>query len=238
MRTSWRRRTGNSAVLVTLDKDFGELAIRRSLPHCGIVRLVSISATRQGAVCQLVLAQYGDELTQGAIVTVEAGRVRIRPPVTERRKANGRVTGEVEGGFKGSGADGVKRMRWMALLSTPVVEQRGHETRRWRALETSILVGAGSGAWHPGPRERSCGRRPNNAWMGNPNFRAWPEWIYYVEVCGFTFAFFSLEMIQEYLDFYSRKILPSSRLYGASQFSHGAAASIGDGQTRFERLPL
>jgi predicted nuclease of predicted toxin-antitoxin system len=67
-------------VLITLDKDFGELAIRRSLPHSGIVRLVSISATRQGAVCQLVLAQYGDELTQGAIVTVEAGRVRIRPP--------------------------------------------------------------------------------------------------------------------------------------------------------------
>lgn len=67
-------------VLVTLDKDFGELAIRRSLPHCGIVRLVSMRAARQGAVCQLVLAQYGTELTQGAIVTVEAGRVRIRPP--------------------------------------------------------------------------------------------------------------------------------------------------------------
>jgi predicted nuclease of predicted toxin-antitoxin system len=67
-------------VLITLDKDFGELAIRRSLPHCGILRLVSISATRQGAVCLLVLAQYGDELTQGAILTVEAGRVRIRPP--------------------------------------------------------------------------------------------------------------------------------------------------------------
>jgi hypothetical protein len=77
---------------------------------------------------------------------------------------------------------------------------------------------------------------PNNAWMGNPNFRAWPEWIYYVEVCGFTFAFFSHEMIQEYLDFYSRKILPSSRFYG--DFSHGSAGSVGDGQTRFERLPL
>ncbi len=27
-------------VLVTLDKDFGELAVVRGLPHCGIVRLV------------------------------------------------------------------------------------------------------------------------------------------------------------------------------------------------------
>lgn len=67
-------------VLITLDKDFGELAIRRSLPHCGIVRLVNISARQQGAVSQQVLAQYGDELIRGAIITVEAGRVRIRPP--------------------------------------------------------------------------------------------------------------------------------------------------------------
>ena len=67
-------------VLITLDKDFGELAIRRSLPQSGIVRLVNLSARQQGAVCRQVLAQYGDELTRGAIITVEAGRVRIRPP--------------------------------------------------------------------------------------------------------------------------------------------------------------
>ena len=79
---------------------------------------------------------------------------------------------------------------------------------------------------------------PNYEWVRNPEFRAWPEWIYYVEVCRFTFAFFSLEMIREYLDFYSRKILPTSRFYGVSPFSGGPAASIGDGQTRFERLPL
>jgi predicted nuclease of predicted toxin-antitoxin system len=66
-------------VLVTLDKDFGELAIRHGLPHCGIVRLVDIRARQQGAICQLVLARYADELTKGAIITVEAGRVRIRP---------------------------------------------------------------------------------------------------------------------------------------------------------------
>jgi len=31
-------------VLVTLDKDFGELAIVRELPHAGILRLVGLSA--------------------------------------------------------------------------------------------------------------------------------------------------------------------------------------------------
>jgi hypothetical protein len=64
------------------------------------------------------------------------------------------------------------------------------------------------------------------------------RWIYYVQVCRFTFAFFSLAMIREYLDFFSQKVLPTSRLHGASPFSGGRAASVGDGQTRFERLPL
>lgn len=67
-------------ILVTLDKDFGELAIRRNLPHCGIVRLVDISVRRQGAVCLQVINIYAEELLRGAVLTVEAGRVRIRPP--------------------------------------------------------------------------------------------------------------------------------------------------------------
>jgi predicted nuclease of predicted toxin-antitoxin system len=71
-------------VLITVDKDFGELAIRRCLPHCGIVRLVNIGSRQQAPVCEQILARYGDELTRGAIITVESGRVRIRPPDLER----------------------------------------------------------------------------------------------------------------------------------------------------------
>ena len=66
---------GWSCPFFTLDKDFGELAIRRSLPHCGLVRLVNIAARLQGSVADHVLLKYGDELTRGAIITVEAGRV-------------------------------------------------------------------------------------------------------------------------------------------------------------------
>jgi predicted nuclease of predicted toxin-antitoxin system len=68
-------------ILITLDKDFGELAIVFGRPHCGIVRLVNLSVRRQAAVCLRVLALYGDELQAGAIVTAEEGRVRIRPSV-------------------------------------------------------------------------------------------------------------------------------------------------------------
>jgi len=63
------------------------------------------------------------------------------------------------------------------------------------------------------------------------------QWIYYVTVCRFTFTFFSIEMIRDYIDYYSRKILPTSRFHNSSPFSNGPAASVGDGQSRFERLP-
>jgi len=65
-------------VLVTLDKDFGELAIVYAMPHCGIVRLVGLPGRQQGVYCQTVLQRFDDELTRGAILTVTADRVRIR----------------------------------------------------------------------------------------------------------------------------------------------------------------
>lgn len=67
-------------VLITLDKDFGELAIVRGLPHSGIVRLVQISARLQASVCAQVLRLHGEELLDGAVVTAEPGRMRIRAP--------------------------------------------------------------------------------------------------------------------------------------------------------------
>ena len=67
-------------VLVTLDKDFGDLAIREEQSHCGIIRLVDIGARRQARACGDALTSFGHELQSGAIaiVTVERGRVRTR----------------------------------------------------------------------------------------------------------------------------------------------------------------
>jgi predicted nuclease of predicted toxin-antitoxin system len=66
-------------ILITLDKDFGELAIVRGMPHSGIVRLVNLSSKQQAIVCLRVLELYRDELISGAIITAELKRVRIRP---------------------------------------------------------------------------------------------------------------------------------------------------------------
>ena len=67
----------NGQVLITLDKDFGEIAIVRRQPHSGIVRLVTLRAEQQGSAAVAALARYEKELEKGAIVTVEPGRVRV-----------------------------------------------------------------------------------------------------------------------------------------------------------------
>ena len=66
-------------ILVTLDKDFGELAIVRQQSHSGIIRLVNLRARQQALVCLRVLELHGTELQMGAIVTADPGRLRIRP---------------------------------------------------------------------------------------------------------------------------------------------------------------
>jgi predicted nuclease of predicted toxin-antitoxin system len=69
----------NGQVLITLDKDFGEIAVVRQRPHHGLIRLVTLRAEEQGAAAVAALARYQRELALGAIVTVEPGRVRVRP---------------------------------------------------------------------------------------------------------------------------------------------------------------
>lgn len=65
-------------ILVTLDKDFGELAILRGLPHAGIIRLSEFRTSQMAAVIDHILRSYHAELVEGGIVTVNPQRVRIR----------------------------------------------------------------------------------------------------------------------------------------------------------------
>lgn len=65
-------------VLITLDKDFGELAIVFRYPHAGILRLVGIPSRRQADYIHSVLESHGEVLRRGAIVTLDQERLRIR----------------------------------------------------------------------------------------------------------------------------------------------------------------
>lgn len=65
-------------ILITLDKDFGELAVASERPHAGIVRLAGFRALDQGPVAAAILERFATDLESGALVTVEVGRVRVR----------------------------------------------------------------------------------------------------------------------------------------------------------------
>lgn len=67
-------------IIITLDKDFGELAIFRGVPHYGIIRLVNFSATQHGSIALLTVKNYENDLAKKAIITVDSSKVRIRLP--------------------------------------------------------------------------------------------------------------------------------------------------------------
>jgi predicted nuclease of predicted toxin-antitoxin system len=73
------RAVAEDRILITLDKDFGELAVLHGKQHRGIVRLVGISARQQGRAIQTIVAAHEAELRAGAIITAETNRLRIRP---------------------------------------------------------------------------------------------------------------------------------------------------------------
>ena len=72
-------------VLVTQDKDFGELVFLRRLPHPCIVRLVGLGVAETVEAMRQLIERHSDEMRAGAIVVVTARRVRIRPAASDER---------------------------------------------------------------------------------------------------------------------------------------------------------
>lgn len=68
--------------VVTLDKDFGELAIANGTSHKGIVRITAgYKSSEHPQIIIEILQQHWQELQSGAIVTAMKGRpFRIRNP--------------------------------------------------------------------------------------------------------------------------------------------------------------
>ena len=72
------RALAEDRILITLDADYGWLAVAERLPHAGIIRLLEDRPDRQAVLCQSVLKHYADELSAGALMTVSPDKVRIR----------------------------------------------------------------------------------------------------------------------------------------------------------------
>ena len=73
-----RRAHAGRSVLVTLDKDFGELAIVFRQQHSGVIRLHQVPAREQAGTVLRILSMHADELSNGALVSMTRNRVRVR----------------------------------------------------------------------------------------------------------------------------------------------------------------
>jgi len=65
-------------ILITEDKDFGELVFLLRQPHPCIVRLVEMQVAEKASAMQELITQHGDAMVDGAMIVVSRDRVRIR----------------------------------------------------------------------------------------------------------------------------------------------------------------
>ncbi len=65
-------------VLVTVDKDFGDLVFVFEKPHSAIIRLVDIPAREQGTILLRLIKTHQADIDKKAMITVDRYRVRVR----------------------------------------------------------------------------------------------------------------------------------------------------------------
>lgn len=65
-------------VLVTEDRDFGELVFLRRLPHSCIVRLTEMSVSQEAAAMTALIQSHEDSLREETLIVVSKDHIRIR----------------------------------------------------------------------------------------------------------------------------------------------------------------
>ena len=65
-------------ILVTEDKDFGELVFVRGLPHTSIVRFTDMDIDTKVAAILMLIERHSDALLAGSMVVVTRDAIRIR----------------------------------------------------------------------------------------------------------------------------------------------------------------
>ena len=65
-------------VLITEDKDFGELVFLRGLPHPSVVRLCGMTPKERVDAMRTLIQRHAQAMHDGAVIVVTRERVRIR----------------------------------------------------------------------------------------------------------------------------------------------------------------
>lgn len=79
-----QRSVDEDRILVTADKDFGDLVFVFGLPHSTIIRIVDIPAREQGTVLLHLIQTHLTDIDKKAMITVDRHRVRVRFTGSER----------------------------------------------------------------------------------------------------------------------------------------------------------
>jgi len=68
-------------ILITNDRDFGELVFRQQLPHAGVIlfRLNDEAVRTKAALLQYVLSTYPEQLSNFVVITERRIRIRHAP---------------------------------------------------------------------------------------------------------------------------------------------------------------
>ena len=70
--------TRERRIIITEDKDFGELVFAQGLPHWCVIRFVEIPATEKAECLRELIDNHSDSMLEGAFIVVTQNRVRIR----------------------------------------------------------------------------------------------------------------------------------------------------------------
>ena len=75
------RAGADDRILVTMDKDFGELIYLRRVSHAGLILLPDVRVPQRIESVGAVIEGHEKALAERAVVTVRGGRIRVsRPP--------------------------------------------------------------------------------------------------------------------------------------------------------------
>ena len=79
--------TEEQRIVITEDKDFGELVFVRRLPHPCIIRLVEMPVAEKVAAMRELIESYPEAMHEKALIVVTRNRVRIRLGESSERGA-------------------------------------------------------------------------------------------------------------------------------------------------------
>ncbi len=68
----------DNRIIITLDKDFGELFVLHGKQYCSIIRLPDVIPAKRIEMIEEVINKYSSQLKNNCIITVSEKKIRIR----------------------------------------------------------------------------------------------------------------------------------------------------------------